>query len=79
MDVAITGSVVSLTGTVLRHQTPTDPASALTTQVGPSLTFSAALGVGALTGVDATGEVGILAAAVNAAISSSVTNITIER
>jgi len=56
MDVAITGSVVSVTGTVLRHQTPTDPASALTTQAGPSLTFSAALGVGALTGVDAPGK-----------------------
>jgi hypothetical protein len=41
--------------------------------VGPSLTFSAALGVDALTGVDATGEVGILSAAVSAANSSSVT------
>jgi hypothetical protein len=73
MDVAITGSVVSVTGTVFRHQTPTDPDSALTAQVGPSLTFSAALGVDGLTGVDATGEVGILSAAVSAANSSSVT------
>ena len=79
MDVAVTGSVVSVSGTVFRHQTPKDPDSALTTQVGPSLTFSAALSVDALTGVDATGEVGILAGAVNAAVSSSVTNITIER
>jgi hypothetical protein len=79
MDVAITGSVVSVTGTVFRHQTPTDPNSALTTQVGMPLTFSATLEAGALVGVDATGEVGILAAAVNAANSSSVTNITIER
>jgi hypothetical protein len=45
--------------------------------VGPSLTFSGTLGVGALAGVDASGEVGILAAAVSAANSSSVTNITI--
>ena len=78
MDVAITGSVVSVTGTVFRHQTSTDPDSALTTQVGPSLTFSAVLGADALAGVDATGEVGILAAAVNPANSSSVTNILIE-
>ena len=65
--------------TVFRHETPTDPDSPLTTtQVGPTLTFAGTLGARTLVGVDATGEVGILAAAVNAANSSSVTNITID-
>jgi hypothetical protein len=42
------------------------------------LSYSATLGTGALGGVDPTGEVGILAAAVSTANSSSVTNITVE-
>jgi hypothetical protein len=71
MDITITGSSVSVTGTVFRHQTPTDPTSPLTTQVGGPLTFSATLGAGTLVGVEPTGEVGILSAAVSAANSSS--------
>jgi hypothetical protein len=78
MDVTVDGGGVSVIGTVVRHETPTDPDSPLTTQVGPTLTFSATLGIGALIGVDATGEVGILAAAVNAANSSTVTNVLID-
>ena len=71
------GGLVSVDGTVFKHETPTDPDSALArSQVGVPLTFSGTLGAGALVGVDATGEVGILAAAVAAANSSSVTNIT---
>ena len=78
MVVAVDAGLVSVVGTVVRHEIPTDPDRALTTQVGPSLTFSAALGAGALVGVDATGEVGVLAAAVNAVTSSSVTNVLID-
>jgi len=78
MAVSVDAGLVSVVGTVVKHEVPADPDSALTTQVGPSLTFSAALGAGALAGVDATGEVGILAAAVSAANSSSVTNILID-
>ena len=76
--VAVDAGLVSVVGTVVKHEIPTDPNSALTAQVGPSLTFSTALGAGALMGVETTGEVGILAAAVAAASSSSVTNIRIE-
>ena len=79
MAVSVAAGFVSVVGTVVKHQVPTDPDSALTTQVGPSLTFSAALGAGALAGVDATGEVGILAAAVNAANGCSVTNILVDQ
>ena len=78
MDVAVNGFVLSVTGTVFRHQIPTNPESPFAAQVGGPLSFSGTLGIGALAGVDPTGEVGILAAAVNAANSSSVTNITIE-
>ena len=63
---------------MFKHAAPTDPNSPLTAQVGLPLGFSATLGAGALAGVDATGEVGILAAGVSATINSSVTNILIE-
>jgi len=78
MEVTVDAGLVDVIGTVFRHQTPTDPDSPPTTQVGLSLTFSGTLGAGGLVGVDATGEVGILAAAVNAANSSSVTNFTVD-
>ena len=78
MDVTVGAGTVDVVGTVFRHKTPTDPDNGLTTQVGPSLTFSGTLGSGALAGVDASGDVGILAAAVSAANSSSVTNITVD-
>jgi hypothetical protein len=73
------GGRVNVEGYVLPHATPTNPNSApLDFLVGVPLTFSGTLGTGALAGVDPTGEVGILAAAVAAANSSSVTNITIK-
>jgi hypothetical protein len=78
MDVTVDAGLVTVVGTVAAHAVPTDPNSDLAVQVGPTLTFSASLGVAALVGVDATGEVGILAAAVNAANSSSVTNVLID-
>ena len=78
MAVTVDTGLVTVVGTVAAHADPTDPNSELAGQVGPTLTFSAPLGVGALVGVDATGEVGILAAAVNAANSSSVTNVLID-
>ena len=78
MEVTVDGGGVSVDGTVFRHETPTDPDSPLTTQVGVTLTFSGTLGAGTLVGVGATGEVGILSAAINAANGSSVTNILIE-
>jgi len=78
MDVTVDGGLVSVAGTVFKHAVPIDPNSPLTAQVGLPLSFSATLGAGALAGVDATGEVGILAAGVSATINSSVTNILIE-
>jgi hypothetical protein len=77
MTLAVDAGLVSIVGTVFKHEIPTDPDSTLTSQVGPALTFSAALGAGALVGVQATGEVGILSAAVAAVNGSSVTNIAI--
>jgi hypothetical protein len=72
------GGIVSVDGYVFPHETPTDPNSApLDYLVGGPLSFFGALGAGALVGVEPTGEVGILSAAVAAANSSSVTNITI--
>ena len=78
MDVTLSGASLHVVGTVFRHETPTDPNSALDTQVGPTLTFDGKVGLDILLGVETTGEVGILSAAVSAANSSSVTNITIE-
>jgi hypothetical protein len=48
MAVSVHTGLVSVVGTVVKHELPTDTDSALTTQVGPSLTFSAALGAGVL-------------------------------
>jgi hypothetical protein len=78
MTVGVDAGLVSIVGVLVKHEIPTDPASALTTQVGPSLTFSGVLGAGALVGVQATGEVGILSAAVAAKNGSSVTNVLID-
>ena len=79
MDVEISGGLVSVLGRASGHQTPTDPDSALASQVGPTLDFPAtALGAGVLAGVDATGEVGVLSSAIAAANASSVTNVVIE-
>ena len=73
MAVDVGGGSVSVSGSVSEHAIPTDPHSGLTTQLGPSLNFSAPLDTGGA-GISATGKVGILAAAVSAATSSSVTN-----
>ncbi len=73
MDVAVSGANVTVTGRVFRHATPTDPESALGAQVGATLATTKARP----SGVDASGEVGIAAAAVSAAADSSVTNLTI--
>jgi hypothetical protein len=77
LDVAVSGLAVTVTGTVHRHADPSDPGSALGSQVDGSLVFSGTLGAGALAGVDDTGEAGIVAAATNAIVDSSVTNFSI--
>jgi len=73
MDVEVSGDNVTVTGKVFRHTTPRDADSGLDGQVGSTLTFSGPRPAG----VDATGEVGIIAAAVSAVVDSSVTNMTI--
>jgi hypothetical protein len=73
MNVVVTGANVAVTGTVFRHTTPTDPNSPLGTQIGGTLNFSGARPAG----VDATGEVGMAAAASSTAVDSSVMNFTI--
>ena len=73
MDVVVTGANVTVTGKVFRHATPTDPNSALGAQVGTTLSFSGARPAG----VDATGEIGMAAAAFGAMADSSVANFTI--
>lgn len=79
MDVEVANGLVSVLGAVFNHAVATDPDSATTTQIGPTLDFSvAALGVGVLAGVDSSGQAGVLASAVLAANSSSVTNVVVD-
>ena len=73
MSVVANGGNVTVTGKVFRHAAPSDPGSALGTQVGVTLNFSGARPAG----VDATGEVGIVASASSTSVNSSVTNCTI--
>jgi hypothetical protein len=73
MDVVVSGTDVAVTGQVLPHVTPGDPTSALGPQVGGTLSFMGARPAG----VEATGEVGIVAAATSTNVSSSVTNVVI--
>ena len=79
MDVGVGAGLVSVLGAVFRHEDPLDPNSPVVTpRIGSSINLVAApLGVGLLAGVDATGQVGVLAAAVSAANGSSVTNVSI--
>ena len=70
MDVSVAGANVAVTGHVFTHASPTNPDSALGGQVGATLSFTGALPAG----VDATGKVGVVAAAKNATVDSSVTN-----
>jgi hypothetical protein len=72
MDVAVTGTSVTVTGTVTKHTTANDPNSGLDGQVG-TLTFNANP---LPTGVTSPGEIGIIAAATSAVVDSSVTNFT---
>ena len=61
----------TVTGKVFKHATGTDPNSALGAQVGATLTF------GSLpAGVASPGENGLMAEAVSASVTSSVTNFT---
>ena len=73
MDVAVSGGGVTVTGRVFRHTIPADPNSPADAQVGGTLSFSGALPEG----VEATGEVGIVASAASTSVNSSVTNFTI--
>jgi hypothetical protein len=78
LNVVVSGGAVTVTGTVFRHATPTDPNSAVTTQVGVTLNFAGSLGVGTLAGVSSPGEVGMVAASNAAVVDSSVTNFVID-
>jgi len=70
MVVIVTAANVSVTGKVFKHKIRTDLTSDVDGQVGTTLTFSGARPAG----VDATGEVGIVASAASAAVDSSVAN-----
>jgi len=78
MDVAVSGSTVTVTGKVFRHTVATDPNSPVDGQVGSTLTFTGSLGAGSLTGVSSPGEVGMVAQATSAVVDSSVTNFVID-
>jgi hypothetical protein len=73
MSYAVSGSNVTVTASVFRHSTASDPNSVLGAQVGATLHFSGPLPAG----VAGTGEAGIVATGVSAAPNSSVTNFTI--
>lgn len=73
MDVVGAGSNVTVTAKVFRHAAANDPDSATGAQVGATLVFSGPRPAG----VDATGEVGLLAWAVSCVVNSSATNFTI--
>jgi hypothetical protein len=76
LNVSIEGTkaAIQVEGSVLRHETPTDPDSPLAGPVGAPLTFSGPLPAG----VDAIGEVGLVAVAVSAVVNSSVTNFSVK-
>jgi hypothetical protein len=72
-DIQGTGIAIQVEGSVIRHETPTDPDSPLAAPVGAPLTFSGPRPAG----VDAIGEVGLVAVAINAVVNSSVTNFSV--
>jgi len=74
MDVVVSGADVSVTGNVYAHVTPTDPGSSLGAQVGTTLSFAGPRP----SGVEATGEVGVVASATSAVVNASVTNFEID-
>jgi len=73
MDVAVSGSNVTVTGRVFRHAAPADADSPPGTQVGATLVTTRARP----SGVDAAGEVGVVASSFSASVDSSVANLTI--
>jgi hypothetical protein len=73
MDVVVAGSNVTVTAKVFRHAAATDPDSPTGAQIGSTLTFSGVRPAG----VGAAGEVGVVATATSAVVTSSVTNFTI--
>jgi hypothetical protein len=73
MDVVLSGGNVAVMAKVFRHTVATDPNSPTGAQVNGTLSFSGARPAG----VDATGEVGIVASAASTSVNSSVTNFTI--
>ena len=74
MDVLVNGANVSVTGNVYEHVTKSDPGSSLGSQVGSTLSFAGPRP----TGVEATGEVGVVATATSAVVNASVTNFEID-
>jgi hypothetical protein len=73
LDVVVACSNVTLTARVFQHTAPTDPNSPTGAQVGGTLAFNGARPAG----VEAAGEVGLVASATASAVNSSVTNFTI--
>ena len=76
MDVVVRGDDLSVTGRAFRHMIPDDPDSAVGTRVGGTLSTPTPLNLTAL-GLQGSGEVGIVASAMNAVVDSSVTNFAI--
>jgi hypothetical protein len=75
MEVVKSAGNFSVTGSVFRHATPTDPNSAIGTQVGTALTLGPTSLSGS--GLADSGQVGIIASAISAIVDSSVTNFEI--
>lgn len=73
MNVSVSGGTAMVTGTVLRHDKPSDPTSAIGGQVGSDVTAL----VGVSGAILATGEVGIVGLATGAVEDSSVTNFQV--
>jgi hypothetical protein len=73
MDVVVAGSNVTVMAKVFRHAAATDPDGPTGAQIGSTLTFSGVRPAG----VEAAGEVGVVATATSAVVTSSVTNFTI--
>jgi hypothetical protein len=73
MEIGFPRGQFTVMGAVSRHHTPGDPDSDIQTQVG-SLVFQGPIPAGVNSG---TGEVGIIARAISAAVDSSVTNFVV--
>ncbi len=78
MDVVVSGDDLIVTGRAFRHTVPGDPDSVLGTQVGGTLATPIPLSLAAL-GLQGSGEVGIVASAINAVVDSSVTNFAVSQ